>query len=180
MADSSALRTQRSRLHKRHDHSLCRPDRCSKAAEATGSAEEAGSAVASADQPEFGPAGTQLWQDMTSGGPLPAMAMVLLREACRITDRLDRLHRQLAGEDWLTFEVGDSVVVVRVDQALAESRQQATALKQIVAEIRQFAGKGKSGSGKTSTPADASTQGKGGGIADLTSRIAERRDGSAG
>lgn len=173
MADSSAVRAQRSRLHKRHDHSLCRPDRCPEAKKAI---DPELSEPKPVERPRFGEAGSQLWRDMTAEGDLPPMAMVLLVEACRITDRLDTLDDNLQGgqSQWLDLEVdneGNTATVI-VDKALSEARQQATALKQLVAEIRQFAGKGKSSSGSTA---------KGGGsIADLSSRIAARRGQSAG
>ncbi|SDP60901.1 hypothetical protein SAMN04487905_10633 [Actinopolyspora xinjiangensis] len=127
----------------------------------------------------MGASGARLWREMTEDGSLPPMAMVLLLEACRIADRLDQLDRQLQGEAWLEFqqdEESGSVVVV-MDKALAEARQQATAFKQIVAELRQASGgRGKS---KASQGEKRSERGANG-IADLTSRIASRRSSSAG
>jgi hypothetical protein len=98
---------------------------------------------------------------------------VLLDEACRIADRLDRLDALLAGRDdgWLRLSYeGDQVTVV-VDALLAESRQQATALRGLVAELRQA-------SAKTSKPAQSKA--KGAGVADLSSRIAARRGAASG
>ncbi|WP_162829949.1 hypothetical protein [Amycolatopsis palatopharyngis] len=76
---------------------------------------------------------------MTKEGQLPPLQSRLLLEACRIADRLDRLDRQLYGGDWLTFDADNDSgqVTVVVDRVLAESRQQALAFKQIVAELRQ-------------------------------------------
>lgn len=72
---------------------------------------------------------------------------MLLEEACRIADRLDKLEAILSGSDegWMRFRTNDdgSEVTVTLDRALAESRAQAVALKQIVAEIRQSAAGGK-------------------------------------
>jgi hypothetical protein len=115
---------------------------------------------------------------MTKDGRLPALQAVLLLEACRIADRLDKLDAQLRGEDWLRFlvdEAGTAVSVV-VDKPLAEARQQATALKQIVAELRTAAGKSTA---KTPRASAGSTKG-GAGIADITARIAERRAAPSG
>ena len=67
------------------------------------------------------------------------MHLVLLEEACRMADRLDRLDAILDGRaDWLGFEVNDdgSEITVTVDKVLAESRQLQTALKGVVAELR--------------------------------------------
>ncbi|MCI2421498.1 hypothetical protein MOQ72_29095 [Saccharopolyspora sp. K220] len=116
----------------------------------------------------LGPSGQRLWAAMTEGGQLAPMQAVLLLEACRIADRLDKLDAQLRGEDWLRFEASEDgpEVTVIVDRALSEARQQATALKQIVAELRQTTSRGKQ-----KPAADA----KGAGIADLTARIAARR-----
>lgn len=174
MTDSSAVRAQRSRLHKRHDHSLCHPDRCPEAKKAVDPELTQPKAV---ERPRFDEAGSQLWRDMTAEGDLAPMAMVLLVEACRIVDRLETLDATLQGgqAQWLDLDVDEegNTATVIVDKALAESRQQATALKQLVGEIRQFTGKGKvSNSGSV-------TKG-GGSIADLNSRIAARRGQSAG
>jgi hypothetical protein len=185
MADSSTVRAQRSRLHRRGDHSLCRVERC---AEARALAEVAMPQVTDEENvsrspvargPELGPSGSALWLEMTKDGQLPALQAVLLLEACRIADRLDKLDAQLRGEDWLRFlvdETGSEVTVV-VDKVLAEARQQATALKQIVAELRTAAGKPAS---KTPRAPSGSSAKGGAGIADITARIAERRAAPSG
>lgn len=75
-----------------------------------------------------------------NGPTLDPLRRTLLEEACRLADRLDRLDATLTGEDaWLHFQANDdgSEVTVIVDKALAEARQQAVALKQIVSEFRQ-------------------------------------------
>lgn len=83
---------------------------------------------------------------------------MLLEEACRIADRLDQLDRMLSGgaRSWVSLveDKGDperqSVVI---DRLLAEARQQATALKQLIAEIRA--------TGAPAKPAQAPSTGKG-------------------
>jgi hypothetical protein len=110
-------------------------------------------------------------------GPLPAGAEVLVDEAARITDRLDHLDGLLAGGEWLHMRIravtGDEdkqliVVRVSVDNALAEARQQALALKNILAELR-ICGVGESGRSPEENP-----------LVRLADEIAKRRNTSAG
>lgn len=75
------------------------------------------------------------------GDALAPERRVLLEEACRIADRLDRLDALLSGDSgsWvrLVEDKGDPErQIVVVDRALAEARQQAVALKQLIAELR--------------------------------------------
>lgn len=90
--------------------------------------------------------GQRLWGELTKVSPEPA-ARVLIEEACRIADRLDKLDRLLTGEadDWLGIveAKGDPDRQELVITApLAEARQQAGALKQLLAELRQATGRG--------------------------------------
>lgn len=72
--------------------------------------------------------GARLWRDQLALGPLGPAALVLLEEACRIADRLDRLDAQL-GQSIASMEpLGD---------ILQEARLQAGALKGLVSELRQ-------------------------------------------
>lgn len=122
----------------------------------------------------FGRRGSALWSQMSDATPGPAHR-VLLEEACRIADRLDRLDAMIAGrEDWVRLRSRDedeTTFVVVIDALLAESRQQATALRGLVAEIR--AATGKSGRPVPVKP-------KGAGLGDLSARIAARRGAPAG
>jgi hypothetical protein len=101
-------------------------------------------------------------------GPLQ---VALLLEACRIADRLDTLDRQLHGDAWLRFRhhESDVEVTVYVDRVLAEAREQATAFRGIVAELSK----------SSSAPKPAESTG-GGGLADLTAKIAARRASTKG
>jgi hypothetical protein len=99
---------------------------------------------------------------------------VLIEEAGRITDRLDRLAGQLDGRAWLQMRTEDlaagmtaQTVNVRVviDAALSESRQQALALKAILAEV------GRQGDAKTEPE-----EGESNPVTSLADRIASRRD----
>lgn len=103
---------------------------------------------AQADEPAdtLGPRAARLWRDVTAEATLTPVELVLLEEACRITDRCDRVDSFLRGhaDSWMKFHarVDDgSVVEVVIDKALAESRQQALALKALVAELRASRGK---------------------------------------
>jgi hypothetical protein len=96
------------------------------------------------------------------GDQLPPAQQVLLEEACRITDRLDKLDALLVGdaEDWLALveDKGDpDRQIVVIDRPLAEARQQATALKQLLVEIRA-AGAGKPVSSGGAAPVDQIAQ----------------------
>jgi hypothetical protein len=69
---------------------------------------------------------------------------VMVTEAGRIADRLDKLAWLLAGKasSWLSLKLGrGNQLEVRVDNALGEARHQATTLRGLLAEIhRQRAG----------------------------------------
>lgn len=164
MADSAAERKRRSRAHKSGDHSLCRPQHCP--------------AAPQPPEPPEPTRGEALYERLCAGlGPAQD---ALLVEACRIVDRLDRLDAALEDREgrWLTLQVAEDVtqVTVVVDRALAEARQQAGTLKQLVAELRQ-AGKRQQ---RNSADGNAGGERKAAGLGDLTARIAARRGTSAG
>lgn len=104
---------------------------------------------------------------MIAESPPGPLRTQLLVEACRIADRLDLLDIQLHGGSWLRFrhdETGTEVTVY-IDRVLAEAREQATALRGLVAELTKSTG-----------AAEARPTGKaGGGVASLTARLAARR-----
>jgi hypothetical protein len=109
------------------------------------------------------------------GDQLPPAQQVLLEEACRITDRLDKLDALLGGdaEDWLALveDKGDpDRQIVVIDRPLAEARQQATALKQLLVEIRA-AGAGKPGL----VPGGPVSSGGAAPVDQIAQRRAERR-----
>lgn len=91
--------------------------------------------------PGLGVKGTKLWRELHKDSSWNPAEEVLVEEACRIADRLDRLNAMLVGEEdaWMkirsTSEDGSEITVV-VDSALSEARQQANVLKQIVAALR--------------------------------------------
>src|SRR5690349_8257965 len=83
----------------------------------------------------LGARGQRLWDEMTADGPLPPAHLVLLEEACRIADRLDAMDAII--RRWMEPSRDDEGGSGDITGLFAESRQQATALKGIVAEIRQ-------------------------------------------
>jgi hypothetical protein len=127
MADSDTLRKRRYRHHMAGDHGLCVPGRCK-----------------ALDVPlvDIGPeskAAAELWNALTANGDLPPLMKPLAVEACRIIGRLDRLDRQLDGQDWMRFHANEdqTEVTVYIDKALSEAREQALALRGIVAELEK-------------------------------------------
>lgn len=93
--------------------------------------------------------GLLFWEKVTEEVELDSSGLLLLGEACRIIDRLDRLSGALNGQgrDWL--KLADDVekvisrdgqgtkitVKVTVDGLLSEARQQQLALKTILAQL---------------------------------------------
>lgn len=203
---SAAERQKRYRHHRKGDHSLCdrktcpdAPARKSRRApkprkattdrppalqEPAPTADEATTApVATLNselrvQERFGTRGAALWAAMEPEKLAPTHR-VLLEEACRIADRLDRLDAMLAGrEDWVRLQARNdeaTEVTVIVDNLLAESRQQATTLRGLVAEVRAATPAAKRPTGRPAVVADTPAGAKGAGVADLAARAARRR-----
>lgn len=124
----------------------------------------------------LGRRGRRLWREMNGSAQLGPGQLVLLAEACRIVDRLDRLDGILRGDSRelaAVTEDRDGELRLVVDSVLTEARQQAAALKQIMAELRQGGSRQKS---KVDLTGSRGSQG----VADLTSRIAARRESSQG
>jgi hypothetical protein len=160
----------RQKAHRAGDHALCAdPDKCAEPAvtpsRVTAVTRNAG---------DYGVRGARLWQEM-SGDKLTGGPRTLLEEACRIADRLDKLAGIDSGdlEGLLRFKLSDdgTDVTVTVDSALSEARQQALALKQIIAELRQTAT--PAGRRRPAPPSGGASVAAG--VADLTTRIRDRR-----
>lgn len=177
---SRAEYQRRYRRHRKGDHSLCLPASCpvlaaENAVEAGKPPEEPAGSDRSRPRPVLnelglGENGRKLYEAVTaSSARITPLQVPLLLEACRITDRLDSLDRQLHGGDWLRLRARDdsgTEILVVVDRVLAEAREQAVALKGIVADLtRQL----------TNEKQEPSTnRGGGGGIVDLAAIIASR------
>lgn len=90
----------------------------------------------------LGVKGTRLWRELHEerGEKFPPAESVLVEEACRMADRLDKLNALLVGDDdaWARVRIpgnSDELVLV-VNDAMSEARQQANVLKQIIAALR--------------------------------------------
>jgi len=101
----------------------------------------------------LGRPGSALWADLVdpaseSRGSAAVLALIL--EACRIVDRLAKLDGLLSGriDTWAHLEsradrvVSEDVAVIelKVDSAAGEARQQASVLRQLLAEIHRRKG----------------------------------------
>lgn len=89
-------------------------------------------------------AGLQLFDSLHDDAD-PYSLTVMIIEAARIKDRLDKFDRLLSGDEdrWLRLvpSRGDvEVLEVKADSALQESRQLAVVLRQMLAEIRRQKG----------------------------------------
>jgi hypothetical protein len=181
VADSNADRQRRFRQHTAGKHELCRPESCEFAGKKKTAplkrtvlppAPETSTPTAiPVSEDGWGPAGTQLWRELE--GSVPAAHLPLLREACRIVDRLDRLDGILQRKnDWLrvnTMDFGENVKVkITMDGVLAEARQQAATVHALIKDLAQF------------VKHEPKQQAKPGGLSDLSARIAARRGQSAG
>jgi hypothetical protein len=113
--------------------------------------------------------GRALWAELAPGGQAGPGELSVITEACRIRDRLDKLNRLLTGDanDWLELQEvkgHEGIAEIIIDKSLSEARQQALALKGLLAELRQMRG-GKLGRASS-----------GGSIADdLAAKRAERQ-----
>ena len=132
--------------------------------------------MASKRPPGLGSRGSRLWREMTASGSLTPAHLVLLEEACRLADRLDWLNSIVVR--WMSpvnaDDGDDEPKSADIQGLLAESRQQATALRGLVAEIRQAQKGSAAPSGKPAARSGGS------GVADLSARIAARRGQATG
>ncbi|WP_072691212.1 hypothetical protein [Rhodococcus marinonascens] len=95
---------------------------------------------------ELGRSGHRLFESLHEDDE-PYSLTVMILEAARIKDRLDKFDRLLSGDEgaWLRLipSRGDvEVLEVKADSALQESRQQTTVLRQLISEIRRQKGDG--------------------------------------
>ncbi|MDV8005035.1 hypothetical protein [Rhodococcus sp. IEGM 1318] len=84
---------------------------------------------------ELGQVGQAYWDEMTAEARTVA-ELSMIAEGARISDRLRMLDRAISGDDdtWATLVAArdnDEELVIRIDGALQEARQQATTLRQI-------------------------------------------------
>jgi hypothetical protein len=87
--------------------------------------------------------GAQLWRDLNASWEQDAGARLMMHEACRLADRMEKLDRILRGDvdTWVTIELprgdSDEPLRVKVDGALAEARLHVTTLRQVLAQLRR-------------------------------------------
>jgi hypothetical protein len=84
-------------------------------------------------------AGQRLLEALSRPGE-PYAVGVMVDEAARIADRLEKLDALLSGQKsaWLSLRNGrDGAIEVKVDAALQESRAQATCLRGLLYEIHR-------------------------------------------
>lgn len=90
------------------------------------------------EEPSLGPRGSRLWEaySLLVDGQ---RGLVLLEEAARIADRLDRLDALLIGDTDVWFRLVHNTRTedyeIKVDGALVEARQQASVLRQLIASL---------------------------------------------
>lgn len=100
--------------------------------------------------------GAAMFVQLQGDWKLEAADRVLLEEACRIADRLERLDRVLVGDldAWLSFDAGDGdkPVVVVVNSVLGEARQQANTLRLMLAQLKPAKAAASDDSGEPEKP----------------------------
>lgn len=182
MPDTAAERARRARRHKKGDHSLCDPQRRCELVEQAAANEAVAASVERTERigSRYGPRGQDLWDSVADEPWVGPLQRQVLDEACRLADRLDRLDHALENKGtWLRYETTDGGdVVITIDSVLSEARQQALALRALLADLTKASIPAKSGSTGAGglTPAR-----KGGGVLDLQARArARRRTGAAG
>lgn len=106
---------------------------------------EGGDGVTKQAPKGLGTRGRRLWREITEAHELDPMQVVLLEEACRCADRLDKLEEKLSGREdaWAhllsRMDLGDEdtrVIELRIEGALSEARQQQNVFKQLLASLR--------------------------------------------
>jgi len=85
---------------------------------------------------EFGAGGARLWASLHGDDDSVELTVLV-----RITDRLDALADAVTADGLLSvIDRGDGTVIVKVDGALAEARQQANALRLLLGDIAKRRG----------------------------------------
>lgn len=199
--DHSLCRAQRcgvARAHEKGEHSRCSAGWCEVSAQASLTEDQAVPAGAGSAPPppagdgyrvrssliedagdgEFGPAGQELWDAVNPAGEMKPLPTVLLREICRIADRLQALDRRLRGDgEWLELSTEDGVIFhVDVTEVLKESRAQAMALKNLVAELRQSGSGARAGAQAPAT--SGPDEGEGSNVVDFFAAVAAKLGGA--
>jgi hypothetical protein len=148
MADTDAERQKRKYYHDRDDHSLCRRENCLKAGKKSFAAQvELDESVVPVAPFEygFGPNASRYWAGMHKAYVITPDIEPILIQACRLINRLDKLDSILSNRDqtWLyirrmpNLDADDEVVFkVIMNSALRDERDESTALRGLVSELR--------------------------------------------
>lgn len=115
-------------------------------------------------QPEnLGPRAAKLYKDVVAAVELDAAGLLLLGEACRTVDIIERLTAATKSKhaEWLRLsdeieQLADGAVEVRlvINPLLGELRQQRMALKQLVGHLKLGVAAAKTDEGKTKSAFD--------------------------
>lgn len=189
MSDTSAERMRRYRAHRKGDHALCRGEACTLTEGVTPS-------DVTPRDPKMPPRllarGQRVWDGLGGAGEVGMDERILIEEAARLADRLEKLDQHLSdGRSWFSLRRLDedgTIVTVRIDNALGEARQNIQALNGVLAAIRTIRGTNRPSQARRGTAGGQKRQsGVGGpnvevpaGVSDLAAKIAARRAESAG
>ena len=117
--------------------------------------------------------GRQMFTELVKEWDLGPADRVLLEEACRAANRLERIDRILVGDldAWMTLRDGDdgAPAIIVINNALAEARQQQTALRGMLASLRPAPAKAPAREDEDA-PANAKR-----GLDEISERIRARR-----
>jgi hypothetical protein len=80
-----------------------------------------------------GPSGSALWASVVTDYEFDEHELLLLKEACRCADRLDRLHEEAAVSGVTTTIMRGDVIA---SPPMVEARQQAIVLSRLLASLR--------------------------------------------
>jgi hypothetical protein len=130
---------------------------------------------------ELGSRGRRLYREVAAEHPdLGARQRVVLEEAARTADRLEKLDRILRGDDrvWAYVDVPDvGRMQLIIEKPMAEARAQQASLARLLSELRHMLAPADSKPEAPAAPAGAqpATKAGGGTIVDLRARIEAAR-----
>lgn len=187
MGLSPAERQRRSRAHRKGDHSLCDPERCADVtAPVTADPEpDVTGPVTDPVLEQLGARGRRLYREVLAEQPeLGPRQRVVLEEAARTADRLERLDRLLRAEvgEFASVRFAEGRTELVVDRTLAEARAQQASLARLLGELRHSLAPAESTPSVPAAPAaaPAGQQAGGGKLVDLRARIAAARAATQG
>lgn len=183
-----AERQRRSRAHKKGDHSLCDPEKCADVTAVVTPDPEpvVTEPVTDPRLYQLGARGRRLYSDTLAEHPnLSPQARVVLEEAARTADRLERLDGLLRGtaDEFASVRFTEGRTELVVDRTLGEARAQQASLARLLSELRHTLAPGEAAPGPSAQPTAGPPAPKtvgGGKLVDLRSRIAAARAQASG